>query len=175
MKQGISQADINRALDKVRKELEPKKNNLIPGLQLIQGELGYLPGGAMTGLSRYLKVRESEVWGTASFYTQFRFTPVGRNIMTVCRGTACHVRGSASILRELERQLGIKPGETTADLNFTLQQVACFGSCALAPVIVVNGRVYGRQTTTSAKGLLGTLKKSSPARVKGKKRSKSKR
>jgi len=91
----------------------------------------------MLGISQYLKIPESEVWGTASFYAQFRFSPVGKNMIVVCRGTACHVRGSAGILRELERELGIKPGETTEDLMFSLERVACFGSCALAPVVVI--------------------------------------
>ncbi|MEO0185499.1 MAG: NAD(P)H-dependent oxidoreductase subunit E, partial [candidate division WOR-3 bacterium] len=82
-----------------------------------------------------------------------------KNILTVCRGTACHVRGSAKILNDLERELGIKAGETTPDLKFTVQQVACFGSCALAPVMVVNNKVYGRQTSAKMKKILNQLRK----------------
>lgn len=161
MKEVLSEKEIERALSKLAKTLLPKRENLIPGLQLIQEELGYLPKMAMSGLARFLKVPESEVWGTATFYAQFRFHPAGRNVITVCRGTACHVRGSAGILRELERKLKIKPGETTQDLNFSLNQVACFGSCALAPVVVLNKRVYGRQTTNSVNKLVDNITKSS--------------
>ncbi len=157
---GTSSAQIRKALKEIENQLEPKRENLIPALQLAQEKLGWLPKEAMLGISQYLKIPESEVWGTASFYAQFRFSPVGKNMIVVCRGTACHVRGSAGILRELERELGIKPGETTEDLMFSLERVACFGSCALAPVVVINGKVYGRQTTTSVKKFIEKLKAS---------------
>lgn len=165
---GTSSAEVKKALKAVEQTLPARRESLIPALQLVQEKLGWLPKSAMRGIASYLRVPESEVWGTASFYAQFRFTPVGRNILTVCRGTACHVRGSAGILRELEKELGVKPGETTPDLGFTLQQVACFGSCALAPVLVVNGKVYGRQTSQSVKRILNQLRKSTS--IKGKSR-----
>jgi len=158
---GISVSEIKSALKQVSDNLPAKRESLIPALQLVQGKLGWLPKPAMIEISRYLKVPESEVWGTASFYAQFRFSPVGKNVLTVCRGTACHVRGSALILRELEKELGVKAGETTKDRSFTLQQVACFGSCALAPVVVLNGKVYGRQSLSSVKRLLSGLRKKS--------------
>jgi NADH-quinone oxidoreductase subunit E len=81
-----------------------------------------------------------------TFYAQFKFTPVGKHTIKVCRGTACHVRGVSRILEEAEKQLGIKPGETTSDLEYTLETIACFGSCALAPVMVVDETVYGKMT-----------------------------
>ena len=158
----VSALEIDRVLTKIKDEFAPKQENLIPGLQSIQKEFGYLPREAMLGLAKHLKVRESEVWGTVSFYAQFRFTPVGRNIFTICRGTACHVRGSAKIMSELGRELDVKPGGTTPDLEFTLQEVACFGSCALAPVILLNEKVYGRQTKASVKGLLDGIRQPSP-------------
>jgi len=161
---GTSPAEVRKALDEVASALPPKRESLIPALQLVQEKLGWLPKSAMLGISKYLRVPESEVWGTASFYAQFRFSPVGRNILTVCRGTACHVRGSAGILKELEKELNVNVGETTPDLKFTLQQVACFGSCALAPVLVVNGKVYGRQTRQSAKKILDQLKRASSSK-----------
>ena len=157
---GVSPAQIKKALKEIEEKLAPKRESLIPALQIAQEQIGWLPREVMLGISKYLKVPESEVWGTASFYAQFRFSPVGRNMIVVCRGTACHVRGSAGILRELERELGIKPGETTEDLMFSLERVACFGSCALAPVVVINGKVYGRQTTTSVKKFIEKLKAS---------------
>jgi NADH-quinone oxidoreductase subunit E len=163
-----SARDIKRALDEVESRLPARRESLIPALQLVQEKLGWLPREVIPGISRYLKVPESEIWGTASFYAQFRFTPAGRNIVTVCRGTACHVRGSAGILRELERNLGVCAGQTTSDLSFTLQRVACFGSCALAPVVVANGKVYGRQTAMSARGLLKRLEGLSRGRTKAK-------
>jgi NADH-quinone oxidoreductase subunit E len=155
----VSQAEISRAMKKVQKELPPEKSSLIPGLQKIQSELGYLPKQAMKDLAGYINIREAEIWGAASFYAQFRFTPVGRHKITVCRGTACHVRGSAGILREMERELGIKAGETTDDLMFSLETVACLGSCALAPVMVINNRVHGTMNTTKANTLLESLKR----------------
>jgi NADH-quinone oxidoreductase subunit E len=91
----------------------------------------------------------------ATFYAQFKFVPVGRNIIKVCRGTACYVKGSPRIVEEVEKVLGIKDGGTTPDLEYTLETIACFGSCALAPVVVLNDKVYGRMTSDKAKQLLG--------------------
>jgi len=93
-----------------------------------------------------LRLPESTVYGVATFYAQFKFSPVGRKVVRVCRGTACHVRGAPRILDEIEKHLGILPGETTDDLEYSLETIACFGSCALAPVMVVDENVYGRMT-----------------------------
>lgn len=95
----------------------------------------------------FLHISNSAVYSVSTFYTQFKFTPSGKNIIRVCRGTACHVRGVAKIVSEIEKQLGIKPGETNGDLKYSLETVACIGACALAPVIVINDNVYGRITT----------------------------
>ncbi len=159
-----SQTSVRKALKEMQSRLPAKRSSLIPALQVVQENLGWIPNEALAGIGEYLRIPASEVWGTASFYAQFRFSPVGRNIVTVCRGTACHVRGSAKILKDLEKKMGITAGETTADLSYTLQQVACFGSCALAPVVVANGKVYGRQTSAITEQLLEKLKKSSRAR-----------
>ncbi len=164
-----SPSEIKSVLKRVESSLPAKRASLVPALQMVQEKLGWLPKLAMLGIGKYLKVPESEVWGTASFYAQFRFKPVGENILTVCRGTACHICGSAAILRDLEREVGVKAGETTPDLKFTIQQVACFGSCAVAPVLVANGKVYGRQTSPSMKKLLGRIKKSTSTKAKSKK------
>ncbi len=168
MKQ-TSGAEIKKALKKVEVSLPATRDSLIPALQAVQEKLGWLPAEAILAISKFLRVPESQVWGAASFYAQFRFTPAGKNILTVCRGTACHVRGSQGILRDLERELGVKAGETTPDMNFTVQQVACFGSCALAPVLVVNHKVYGRQTSASMKKTLNHLKKSAATKGNRKK------
>ena len=100
----------------------------------------------MESIAKYLYISPSVLYGTATFYTQFKFTPTGRRVIKVCRGTACHVRGSAGILREVQTRLNIKAGETSADRANSLETIACFGSCALAPVMVVNKDVYGRMT-----------------------------
>lgn len=131
-----------------------ERSNLIPALQYAQGNVGYLPEEVINAVSRHLRVPASTVYGAATFYAQFRFTPIGRNVITVCRGTACHVRGSQGIIDKVKNILGIGPGETTPDLEYTLQTVACFGSCALAPVALVNGKVHGRQSPKSIKALL---------------------
>lgn len=159
-----------RCLKKLPARFEPKRNLLIPMLQFVQEEVGYLPEQAMKGIAQYVGIPESEVYGVATFYAQFRFAPVGKNTIVVCRGTACHVRGSARILRELERQLGIKPFETTPDMLFTLETIACVGSCALAPVMVVNGKVQARQTSAFVKKLIDRIRHSDGKKVAARKK-----
>lgn len=137
---------------------EPSRSSLIPILQDVQNQVGYLPPDAIMQISRYLKMSEAEIYGVATFYAQFRFKPIGKHVFTVCRGTACHVRGSGQILEELERELGIKAGDTTDDLQFSIETVACVGSCALAPLTVVDGKVYGRTTKSKIRNLIKELR-----------------
>ncbi len=127
---------------------------LIPLLQRAQAEQGYLSWEALRRIARELRVPESKVYGIATFYAQFKLTRQGRHSLKVCQGTACHVKGAPRLLRTVETELGIKPGQTTPDFQFSLERVACFGSCALAPVIVLDERVYGKMTTQKAKELL---------------------
>ena len=143
------EAKVERALS----EFEGKEGELIPVLQRVQEELGYLPEWAMERVARFCGVPPSQVYGVASFYAQFRFSPLGRKRIFVCRGTACHVRGGPQILEELERLLGIKEGETTPDLEYSLETVACMGCCALAPCIMVNGKVIGKLTPKKVREL----------------------
>jgi NADH-quinone oxidoreductase subunit E len=131
-----------------------EKAELIPILQQVQQALGYLPAEVMQRIARFVNIPECTIFGVATFYAQFKFVPVGRNIVKVCRGTGCYVKGSPRILDEMEKVLHIKDGETTTDMEYSLETVACFGSCALAPVVVVNDRVYGRITPEKAKALL---------------------
>ena len=133
-------------LDAIFSSYEKRGDSLIPVLQAVQEEFGYLPEEAMMGIAKAIGVPESRVYAVASFYAQFRFSPMGRNHVMVCRGTACHVRGAARILEEAERRLDIKEGETTEDLEYTLETVACIGCCGLAPTIVINDTTYGRLT-----------------------------
>jgi len=135
----------------------PLPESLIPALEFVQRREGYLPREAMTALARHLRVPESRVFGVASFYSLFHLKPRGRHQITVCRGTACHVRGSARLLGDLARLTGVQAGGTSADGFLTLETVACVGSCALAPV-VVKDKVYGRQTCASVKRLVDELR-----------------
>ena len=138
---------------------------MIPMLQAAQAALGYLPRDAMQAIARHLVVPPALVEGVASFYAQFRFNKPGRHRVTVCRGTACHVRGSGKLMDELGASLGVAPGCTTADGEFTLETVACFGACALAPVVVIDGTVNGRVNTASLKADIDRAgKRARPAR-----------
>lgn len=143
-------SQINEILELYRGE----KSELLPILQEVQQRLGYLPDVGLKQIARYIDVPESTVFGVATFYAQFKLVPTGRNIIRICRGTGCYVCGASQILETLERELGIGAGETTPDLEYTLETVACFGSCALAPVMVVNDRVYGRMTVEKVKKIL---------------------
>ena len=127
------------------------RSSIIPMLQSAQASLGYLPRDAMQTIARHLVVPPALVEGVASFYGQFRYEAPGRHRVTVCRGTACHVRGSGKLMDELGASLGVEAGCTTADGEFTLETVACFGACALAPVVVIDGTVSGRVNAASLK------------------------
>jgi NADH-quinone oxidoreductase subunit E len=123
-----------------------EKEELIPILQQVQATLGYLPEEALLKVAKFTRVPECCVFGVATFYAQFRFTPIGRTHIMVCRGTACHVRGAPRILHELEKRLGIKEGETTPDLEYSLETVACIGACGLSPCIMINKKVEAKLT-----------------------------
>jgi NADH-quinone oxidoreductase subunit E len=139
--------EIESVVAKVLASFAGDKAELIPILQQVQQKLGYLPQPAMKHIARFIKVPESTVYGVATFYAQFKFVPSGRNIVRVCRGTACHVKGGARILREVEHRLGIKPGESTPDYEYALETVACIGACALAPTMTINNETHGEMTT----------------------------
>jgi NADH-quinone oxidoreductase subunit E len=131
---------------------------LMTVLEAIQRHYGYLPRRPLEYVARELGFPLSRVYGVATFYNLFQLSPPGRYIVRVCKGTACHVNRSAVILTHLERQLGIGEEETTPDSLFTLQTVACTGACSLAPVIVVNDRIYGRMTPDAAWAALAALR-----------------
>jgi NADH-quinone oxidoreductase subunit E len=131
-----------------------KKGALIPILQKIQVHFGYLSPEAITATAKFLKISASDIFGVATFYAQFRFTRPGDHQIRVCLGTACHVRGAELVMDAMERELGIEPGGTTDDFKFGLEKVACFGSCALAPVAVFDEDVYGRMTPAKARETL---------------------
>ena len=137
---------MQELLNAIFASFQGKQEELIPILQQVQVELGYLPEEAMFAIADFTGVPESGVYAVATFYAQFRFTPIGKTHVMVCRGTACHVRGAPRILDEVERQLEIKEGETTDDLEYSLETVACIGACGLSPCIMANNKVHAKLT-----------------------------
>lgn len=146
--------EIQDLFHEMREEFKGRPEELIPMLQRVQRRLGFLPEPAMFEIARFTGVSAARVFGTATFYAQFRFQPVGKYILRVCRGTACHVKGSGRLLETIMDYLRITPGKMTEDGLFTIETVACFGSCALAPVMVINDSVYGSLNRSRALKLL---------------------
>ena len=151
----LSKVDVEDKMKALFSRHQGEKQELIPILQETQEQFRYLPAAAMKEIARFLHMPESTVYGVSTFYAQFKLTPLGRKIIRVCRGTACHVRGASKVLSELESQLGIKAGETTDDLEYTLETVACIGACALAPTMTIDNETYGKMTTTRVAEVLG--------------------
>ena len=149
---------MEERLERIFSSYDGKEEELIPILQQVQEEFSYLPEQAMLEITRFTGVPESRVHSVATFYTQFRFTPIGRNHVMVCRGTACYVRGAPRMLEELENQLGVKEGETTPDMEFSLETVACIGACGLAPNMVINKNTYGHLTTERISKILADIR-----------------
>jgi NADH-quinone oxidoreductase subunit E len=141
------ETNFKEQLKDILSSYSKSRDNLIPILQEVQQRFGYLPEEAMQEIADFLRLSNSTVYSVSTFYTQFKFTPTGKRTVKVCRGTACHVRGGARILREVEKRLGIKPGETTEDWEYTLETVACIGACALSPTMMIDKETYGKMTT----------------------------
>lgn len=133
-------------LDELIARYKSQKGALIPVLQQAQEIYGYLPEHVLKHISKEMKIPIAKVYGVVTFYAQFRLIPMGRNVISTCLGTACHVRGGAKVLDKIEKELKVKDGETTEDGRYTLEIVNCIGACGLAPVISVNGEVHGRLT-----------------------------
>lgn len=140
-------------LEEILASYRGDRGELAPILQEVQESLGYLPEKAMLDIADFLGVPESHVYSVASFYTQFRLLPLGRKRVAVCRGTACHIRGAPQILNTIENAIHLKEGETSGDLEYTLETVACIGCCALAPCIRLNKEVSGEMTSEKAGAL----------------------
>ncbi len=145
---------MRQQLSSVLAPYRGQKGATIPVLQKVQEELGYLSEEAISEIAIFLGLSKNEVYGVASFYAQFRFERQGEHTIRVCQGTACHVRGGRRILDVVEQELGIQSGETSEDYKFSLERVACFGACALAPVMVIDKTVHGRITTVKARQIL---------------------
>jgi len=145
---------LQEQLASVLAPYQGQKGATIPVLQKVQEKLGYLSEEAISEIANFLGLSENEIYGVASFYAQFRFERQGEHVVKVCQGTACYVRGGRRILDTVKHELGIQPGETTEDYKFSLERVACFGACALAPVTVIDNTVHAKMTTTEVKQLL---------------------
>ncbi|MBQ2887900.1 MAG: NADH-quinone oxidoreductase subunit NuoE [Firmicutes bacterium] len=144
-------------LQPILDEYAAKPGSLITILQHTQGLYGYLPKDALKAISAATGIAPAKILGVASFYTQFRLQPVGKYLIMLCQGTACHVNGSEKISAIITEELGIKDGETTADGLFTLKHVACLGCCSLAPAMMINDEVYGNLTADSVRQVLKDL------------------
>lgn len=148
---GPSQDDIRQLLDAL--QVSPQ-SNLISLLQQVQDRFGYLPPAALQEISRRTRIPLSRVYGVVSFYAQFYTEPRGRHTIRCCRGTACHVKGAGRVLDAVQRTLGIQEGETTPDLQFYLETVACLGTCFLAPVMMIDNQYFGRLTPQRVESIL---------------------
>lgn len=156
MDEGLT-AEERKIIDNMPSRMEgfeKERSNLIPILQMIQDTLSYLPPEVIAIVANYLDLAESDVYGVATFYNQFRFIPPGKNPIKVCLGTACHVKGGDIILENFERKLEIKEGETTPDREFSIERVACVGCCAIAPVALVGETVHGNMAPSKVEGLI---------------------
>ena len=148
---------MGEVAEKTLEILEPwrgRKGFLIPVLQSVQHVFGYVPKEAIEAISREMKMPTAEIYGVVTFYAQFHLKPRGRHIIRVCRGTACHVRGSLKLLQKVKEMLKVEENGTTEDLRFTLEPVACLGACGLASVMMVDDETHGRLVPENLKGIL---------------------
>ncbi len=134
-----------------------RSSNLIPVLQAVQDRYGYIPKESLWPIAESLHIFPSQVQGVMTFYADFSMTPRGRNIVRVCRGTACHVKGGRGVLRVAQKTLGLEDGQTSEDLKFSLETVSCLGACALSPVMVVNKTYYGQMDPKKIESVLKSI------------------
>ena len=142
----------------LKKYANARRDSLIPILQEVQESQGYISRDSVIRIGQHLKLPVSKVYGVATFYNQFRFQQPGKFHVQVCRGTACHVKGSVAVLEAVKRILGIAPGQTTRDGLFSLEVVACIGACGLAPVIAVSGEFHANLNPDSVKAILDSYR-----------------
>jgi NADH-quinone oxidoreductase subunit E len=148
-----------RVVNTILKRYDNEKSNLLAILTDIQAEFNWLPPDALKRVADRLNVPLIDVYGVASFYHAFSLAPRGKHIVTVCQGTACHVRGAPTVLNRIRELLNVEPGCTTKDDRFTLETVNCLGACALAPIVVVDGKYHGQTTTQRADAILAQYRK----------------
>ncbi|OGW25436.1 MAG: NADH dehydrogenase [Nitrospirae bacterium GWC2_42_7] len=152
---------MEKSFNKILKSHKESNGSIISLLQQIQNEFGYIPEKAVFWFSNILDIPASRFFGTATFYAQFNLKPRGKNIITACCGTACHVRGGDRLINNIKNEIGLSGEEkTTGDRKFTLEQVACVGACSAAPVVIINEKVYGKITPEKLKKEIKALKES---------------
>ena len=151
-------ADLS-SIDPLIKKYRNKKGNMIPILQGVQEIFGYIPRNAFKKISKETGLELSDMYGVATFYSQFRLNPVGKHIVKVCHGTACHVQNANAITDAIQEALKVSDGETTEDGLFTLESVACLGCCSLAPVMMIDDETYGKLTGDKAKKIIREIKR----------------
>lgn len=144
-------------LKEILSSFKGKKNELIPILQHVQEKFGYLPEEVMMKVAEFLKISESQVYATATFFAQFRFTKPGKHLIKVCLGTACHVKGGEKLMDTVKRELNIENEDTTADHKFSVERVACIGCCALAPCIMIDETVHAKVTPNNIMEMLKSV------------------
>lgn len=155
----IKADEIIGHIGEILEERQKKRGILIHAFQRIQAKYNYLPEDVLKTLSKKLNIPLSDVYSTASFYKQFYFIPRGKNVVKVCTGTACHVRGADKVLKGLAEEFEIKEGETSADMSITLETVGCVGCCGLAPVVAVNEEVVGEVDMEKIEEIIEAVKK----------------
>jgi len=153
------EVDFERTMDNILSHYEGDRDELINILQEVQEHFRYLPEDALRRVAEFLNITVNEVYAVATFYALFRLKPCGKKIIRVCRGTACHVRGGSDILHAVQKRLGIKPGETTKDMEYTLETVACIGACALAPNISIDKETHGLVNNRKLEEVFGDWKR----------------
>ena len=161
-------AELNQELADILTPGRKDRRHLISLLQQVQHKIGYISKEAMLAIADFLEIPGSTVYGIATFYNQFRFTPLGKYPVKVCMGTACHLAGGRLVLEAMARELDIQVGGITPDQEFSLDRVACIGCCALAPVVVINDEVYPRMTPPKVEEVLVTIKPVSQEPPEGK-------
>lgn len=168
VKQEVDDSVDVKLLDPLIKKYKGKKGNLIPLLQGAQNIYGYIPKKVFEKISEETGLKVNDMYGVATFYAQFRLNPVGKHIVRVCHGTACHVQGATAITDELITFLGVKDGETTPDRVFTLESVACLGCCSLAPVMMIGDETYGKLNKKKTVDVIKEIKRKESLKEKAK-------
>ena len=147
-------------MDSIFDEFGTEQKELIHILHQVQSVFGYIPPEAIGRIARHLNISESDIYGVLTFYKAFSLKPRGKHVITICMGTACHVRGAPRILDEFSRQMDIEPGETSEDNEFTLETVNCVGACALGPIAIADGEYHGQLKTGKIEKIIQTVSNS---------------
>lgn len=150
----VNEVESMEKVDKIVDKYKCSKDSLISMLQDVQSKYNYLPEITLKRIAERLELPLIQVYGVATFFRAFSLKPRGKHLVSICLGTACHVRGAPAVLDELKRELKIEPGETTEDMNFTLETVNCLGACALGPIVVVDGKYHGQMTSGKVKSIM---------------------